>query len=104
MDDMTLWFIFWKKGQSYQDLLSKLKPEIVSMIKEGLETGTTNMPQEIVDEYEEQLNEWHDDVHDMKEDDEPDSSESEMSAYEKLREENIKELEAAKKASGLFDE
>ena len=101
LDELTLWSIFWEKGQSYQDLLSKLKPEIASIITKRLETGGMNMPQDIVDDYDNQLDEWHDD--EDREDDKNDSSEIEMSAYEKLREKNIKELEAAKKASGLFD-
>ena len=104
LDELTLWMVFWKKGKTYEDLLIKLKPDIASNIKGRLEDGYLNIPKEIVNDYEEQLDVWYDDDNDITDDEENDMPEIEMSAYEKVREENIKEFEALKKASGLFDD
>ena len=67
-----------------------------------MENGDFNIPKEILDDYEEQLDGRQDD--DITDDEESGMPEIEMSAYEKVREENIKEFEALKKASGLFDD
>ena len=103
LDDLTLWMIYWEKGQKYQDLLEKLKPDTASVIKIRLDNGAISIPGKTVNDYEEELNAWHNEA--INNDDEDiELPEIEMSAYEKLREENIKELEAAKKESGLFDD
>ena len=104
LDDLTLWMIYWEKGQEYQDLLTKLKPDTATMIKIRLENGSNSIPEQIVTDYNEELNTWHNEVNDIDDDEDKDMPEIEMSAYEKLREKNIKELEAAKKESGLFDD
>ena len=103
LDDLTLWMIYWEKGQKYQDLLTKLKPDTASQIKVRLENGG-NIPENIVNDYDEELNAWHNEADEIDDDEEIDLPEIEMSAYEMLREKNIKELEAAKKESGLFDD
>ena len=104
LDDLSLWIIFWKKGQTYKDLLIKLRPDTASIIKERLENDGLKIPEEIINTYDEQLDIWHEDENDINHDEEIDSPKIEMCAYEKVREENIKELEALKKASGLFDD
>ena len=104
LDDLSLWEIFWKKGQKYKDLLIKLKPDVASIIKDRLENDVLKIPEDIISNYDEQLDSWHEDENDFNQDEETDSTENEMCAYEKVREENIKELEALKKASGLFDD
>ena len=103
LDDLSLWMIYWEKGQKYQDILTKLKPDTASLIKVRLENGE-NIPANIVKDYDEELNAWHNEANDIDDDEDMDMPELEMSAYEKIREENIKELEAAKKESGLFDD
>ena len=104
-NNVTLWMTFWQKGQTYQDLLKKLKPDMVAKIKERMENEDLTNPEDPISDYDEQLNEWYDDANDIHdEEEESDLAELEISAYERIREENIKELEAAKKASGLFDD
>ena len=102
LDDLSLWIIFWQKGQNYQDLLIRLKPDTASIIRERLENDVLQVPEEIINNYDEQLDTWHE--NDFNYDEEIDSPEIEMCAYERIREENIKELETLKKASGLFDD
>ena len=102
LDDLTLWKIYWEKGQKYKDLLKKLKPDMASLIKIRLDNGANSIPEKTVNDYEEELNAWHNEAINI--DDDVEMPEIEMSAYEKLREENIKEFEAAKKESGLFDD
>ena len=102
-DELNMWMIYWEKGQEYQDLLKKLKPDMASQIKIRLENGANSIPEKMVNDYEEELNACHNEANTI-DDEDIDMPEIEMSEYEKFREENIKEFEAAKKKSGLFDD
>ena len=102
-DELNMWMIYWEKGQEYQDLLKKLKPDMASQIKIRLENGANSIPEKMVNDYEEELNACHNEANTI-DDEDVDMPEIEMSEYEKFREENIKEFEAAKKKSGLFDD
>ena len=75
---------------------------MASLIKIRLDNGANGIPEKTVNDYEEELNAWHNEAINI--DDDVEMPDIEMSAYEKLREENIKEFEAAKKESGLFDD
>ena len=102
-DELNMWMVYWEKGQEYQDLLKKLKPDMASQIKIRLENGANSIPEKMVNDYEEELNACHNEANTI-DDEDVDMPEIEMSEYEKFREENIKEFEAAKKKSGLFDD
>ena len=100
LNDLALWTIFWKKGEKFQDLIRQKKPDIASLIIEAEDLNEDPLSNVNMNTHENQLNEWYND--EMEKDFQ--SAEEEKSEYEKARDENIRELEAAKKASGLFSD
>ena len=107
LDEMMLWKMFYQKGLKYQALLHKLKPDLATKIIEDVSgQDLSSNSEEALPYGDAQMIEWYDDelkdvgdTEDEDEDDEPEKSE-----YEKLRDKNIAELEALKKASGLFND
>ena len=105
MDEMVLWTMFYQKGSKYKALLHKLKPDLASKIMGDVgDQGPSSNPEDGLPNGDAHMNEWYEDeLKDLSEA-EDEEDEPEKSEYEKIRDQNIQELELLKKASGLFDD